>query len=412
MPRFRVVRLQLPGSWRDGWLYKDTLLLWSRSGSLYWIPLEVLLELITRQTNKALAILCECLLFRNDWKFGQPFRKLISVEGVLPALLRDYSFDQREVVVQLPSVPVEEARMESAPGLALDTHLYANRVYVASTEGLFESYFDPQHPRTPYSAVQHLDVRTAKVSARYLSLNASAEDEGLWFAPIRAGDDWRSSLPNKLSMSRVAGYSLAASFASRNLLNYKDSPTPGFLRAQAVKERPHQWAAYDDWRVLRYEPERDIQRLALRALRTQSKVSLASAEELGATSLSEAPPAVLGNSEYRLLVHWQEQLRVIDVSAHPGKDVEARPDRQFAQLQLSRASPDEVLEVYPIAGGFLAELFSEVRLLTPRASYLLFDESAARIRTFPQSRRYRDVALIVGEDSCNLVGFLELKGGA
>jgi hypothetical protein len=409
MPTFRVVRVQVPGAWRDGWLYKDHLLLWSRAGSLYWIPLGVLLELINRHANKALGVLCECLLFRNDWKSGEPFRKLVSVEGVLPALLRDYSYDQHEAIVKLPTAPLEEARMEPAPGLALDTQVYANRVYVASSEGLFESYFDPQHPRRSYPAAQHLDVRTAKVSARYSSLNASAEDEGLWFAPIHIGDDWFTSLQGELSMSRVAGTSLAASFASRNLLNYKDSPTPGFLRAQAEKARPHQQAIYDDWRVLRYEPEREIQRLALGALRSQSKVSLASVGEDGAVPLTETPPSVLGNSEYRLLVHWQEQLRVIDVSAYPGKDVEARPDKRFAQVQLPDASPDQVLEVYPIGAGFLVELFSEVRLLTPRASYLLFDEPAARIRTFPQSRRYRDVALIMGEDSCNLVGFLELR---
>jgi hypothetical protein len=410
VPGFKVVRLELPGDWRDGWLYREQLLLWSRSGQFYWMPLAGLLDVVTREATPSLSLLSECLLFRNDWKSGQLFRKFLSVEGVTPALLRDYRRGQWETSIRLPNVPVEPVPSEATPGVVLDTSMYANRVYVASTEGLFESYFNPEEPLIRHPVIRRLEVRTAKVAARYLSLNASTEDEGLWFAPILVGqgywEDWPPPSTN-LDMTRVADYSLAVSFTSPHLLNYKASPTPGFLRAEAVRARSHERALYDEWRILRYEPERDIERLAVYALMTQHRVELTRAEE-HAASLPDDPPLVLGNSGYRLLTYWQDRLHVVDIFADSRRGIEARPDKPFAKSNLPQTLPDDVLAVYPIAGGFLVELFDELRLVTPRASYLLFDGPAARVRTFPRSRRYQEVALVVGENSCHLVGFLEL----
>jgi hypothetical protein len=178
------------------------------------------------------------------------------------------------------------------------------------------------------------------------------------------------------------------------------------LRAEAVKVRS-QPALYDEWRILRYDAEREIERLAAYALMTQHRVRLTLAEE-HAASIPEDPPLVLGNSGYRLLTYWQDRLHVVDIFADPRRGIEARPDQPFAESNLPKTSPDEVLAVYPIAGSFLVELFDELRLLTPRASYKLFEGPAARVRTFPRSRRYQEMALIVGEKSCHLVGFLEL----
>ena len=107
MPEFKVVRVELPGDWRDGWLYREQLLLWSRAGQFYWMPIAGLLDIIAREATPSLSLLSECLLFRNDWKSGQPFRKFLSVEGVIPALLRDYKRGQREITIRLSNVPVE-----------------------------------------------------------------------------------------------------------------------------------------------------------------------------------------------------------------------------------------------------------------------------------------------------------------
>lgn len=373
------------------------------------MPTTALVDLVRQETNPSLTVLTEYLIFRNDWKSSEQFRKLLSVRGVHSALLRGFGSERSEATVRIGGVPVDNLPTERVPGIALDTSLYANRVYVASTEGLFESYFNPADPRIQYPLIQRLEVRTAKVAARYLSLNASTEDEGLWFAPILIGQGYWDEWPPQsrdLNMDRVAEYSLAASFASRHLLNYKNSPTPGFLRAEAVRERAHDRAAYDEWRVVNYEAERDIERLALHALMHQDKARLSLVEK-DRDPLPDERPVVLGNSGYRLLLNWQDESHVIDISAFQGKDIEARPDRRFGRAQLPHASPEEVLAVYPMAAGFLVELLDEVRLLTPNGSYLLFEGSAARVRTFPHSRRYQDVALIVGEDGCHLVGFLE-----
>jgi hypothetical protein len=90
-----------------------------------------------------------------------------------------------------------------------------------------------------------------------------------------------------------------------------------------VRSQP---ARYDEWRILRYDAEREIERLAAYALMTQHRVRLILAEEHTA-SIPEDPPLVLGNSGYRLLTYWQDRLHVVDIFADRRRGIEARPDQ-------------------------------------------------------------------------------------
>ena len=116
---------------------------------------------------------------------------------------------------------------------------------------------------------------------------------------------------------------------------------------------------------------------------------------------------VLGNSAYRLLIRWQDSLQVVDISAYAGKEIEARPDPAYRTKRDFDLVPSSVLKTYAIGAGFLIELVDEIRLITPRGSYPLIRERAARIRTFVHARRYQDTALVVGENGISLIGFFE-----
>jgi len=370
------------------------------------IPVERILAAIAKETDAPTAAGLEYLLFRNDWKNSDQFRKISSLPGVAQSIRRAVKATDGEVTVDPAGLSLEPLSTEPAPGTLLDSHIYANRLYCASTEGLFESYLFENHTM-PSPQTQLLSLRCADVSAGYGCVNVSTGEEGLWYQPVLFGD--RRMFEKPRPFEQVAAVSLGNSYASRHLLNYVGRGAPQFLRADAEKRRMGDYAEYDEWQVRGYQEPRNLRRAAIHALESQGMavVDEDSDEDSDEHAELDGNFDVLGNSNFRLLVQWSNRLRVLDVAAYEDKDITVRPDKRFERASAIQLGPDEILETYAFGGGFLVESFSDVRLLTETGSHILFEQPAARVRTFSSSRRYQDVAAIVTEDALYLVGFLE-----
>jgi hypothetical protein len=402
--KFGIVRIHIPGDWRDVWLYKEHMLLWSRDGFLHVVPVRQIIRHLEQEVSLTTAVILEHLLFRNDWKASEQFRRMLEIPSLRKLFAQSIRECSKNVVVVPASIGGASAT-ESAPGVLLDAEIYANRVYLATTEGLFESYFSPKDPLNSEPLFARLEHRVSRVAARYGSVNAAAEDKGLWFAQLTFGED---RLPEGESerFQRIADQSLSVSFSSRNLLNYTEDPIPAFLRANAVRERLHTNANWEEWRVLGYERPTDISRLARFALRSASRrIAL---KDAGSVVDVDESVTALGNWEYRLLLAWQGALHTVNLSAYDEHDIEARSG-SFHRVDISNIDPEaDILSTYPIAGGFLAELFDRILLITPNGAQAFFAGPAARIRTFLKSRRYQDVAAVVEEHGVSLVGSFDL----
>jgi hypothetical protein len=401
--KFEVVRIRVDGDWCDGWLYKEHMLLWARDGFLHVLPIKRIIQYLERETGSTTAVVLEYLLFRNDWKASEQFRRILEI----PTLKRRFVQSIRSCrdVITIPEALTEAVSIEATPGILLDTEIYANRVYLATTEGLFESYFNSKLARVDQPMVARLGHRTRQVCARYGSVNAAAEEEGLWFAPVLFGEErWQEN--GETSFERIAESSLSASFSSRNLLNYTEDPTPAFLRAEAVREKLHARANWDEWRVVSYQRPADITQLTELALRSAHRVEFGAAD--AAVRAEDGSITALGNWDYRLLLSWGRSLHTINLSAYEEHDIEARPG-SFNQVDIDGIDPSvDILSTYPIAGGFLVELFDRILLITPTGAHAFFQGAAGRIKTFTQSRRYQDVALIVEENGLSLIGSFQI----
>lgn len=406
MGNLRVLRLRLPGMWSDGWLYKEHLILWSRTGTSHVVGLDELAREVRKETTATLAVAADYLIFRNDWKASEQFRSLCTVPGIQRSLLQDFPSEGGEITVQLKSFAPAPILSEAVPGFILDSNVYANRLYVGSTEGLFEGRFYPDDPEGRNPLVQRLTFRVNAISAKYSVVNSSAEESGLWFGHVDFGDDrWWAE---HRQFGRIAEVSFDNSFASVNLLNYTDDTFPTFLRAQTARARPHENAEYDEPRVLRYESQADIRQVTAAAIGSSRKrgqpekpQTTKNLERRDVSSLQ-----VLGNSRYRLLVMSAGSLQVVNVSAHPGRGIAARTNSKFQVQHDTGISSEAVLKTYAIDTGFLVELADEIRLITPHGSYSLMRRPTARVRTFIHSRRYQDAVLVVEEDGVSLLGFL------
>jgi hypothetical protein len=400
------MRIRVPGQWADGWLYREHLLLWSRTNECYVLPLSELRRSVTTTDGPVTAALADYLIFRSDWKLSEQLQILGHVPGIHGALNAALA-DNNEAALAVDLSNLMPVYNDTPPGLALDSALYANRVYVATTEGLFESRFNPNFADGVSAIERRLEDRVAVVTAKYSAVNCSARDAGLTFAPITFDDDDRWWDQPHDYFESVAEQSQRHSWAGRHILNYSESSVPNLLWSEAVYERVNDRARFDEWRVLGFSRPADISAMTIEALRTSHRVRLMDVAQQASGSDSDEIE-VLGNANYRLLIRWNETVRVLDVSGDDRSGPAVRPDRRFERARLgTEIGSGNVLSTHGVRSGFVIELDNEVRLLTSQASYLLAPVRAARVRTFEHSRRYRDVVLTVEEEQISIYGFLE-----
>lgn len=397
--KLHIMRLDLPGLWSDGWLYKEHLILWGRDGLMHVLPLSDITNWLGDLQYPSLEVIADFLIFRNDWKTSEQFGRLFSLRGIEKSFIGNFPKETGDIVIQLDDATPTIVKSEKVPGTILDSAIYANRVYVGSTLGLFETRFDPDNPVRSNPLADRMSQRVSTVTAAYSAVNGSAGEGGLWFGRMNFDDGpwWRE----KGNFKQIADYSTDNSFADVNLLNYTDEAFPGFLRSETVKEQPRDQTVRENRRITGYRESTDIAQLMTSALTSNRKVKYRT-PDLGFVVDGEAE--VLGNSGNRLLVAWNESLQVVDLSLHRNQDLAVKPDSSYQGIAGLGIDPYSILDTHAFGKGFLVELSGEVRLINSQGSFTLISEPVARIRTFARSRRYREVVLLVRETGVSLLG--------
>jgi hypothetical protein len=397
--KLHVLRLDLPGLWSDGWLYKENLVLWSRSGLPHVVRLADLAAEIKELGDPPLEAVADHLLFHTEWKIGQQFTRLLLIPGIEEQFIAGFP-ESGEIIIPMDRVLPVPVAADPVPGVILDSAIYANRVYLGTIEGLFETRFDPDNPTSYNPLVSRMQKRVSVITAGYSAVNGSAGEDGLWFGRMHFGDEpWWDE---KSSFRQVADFSRSNSFADVNLLNYTGDAFPGFLRSETSKEKQRGNSERDDRQITGYRESADIGSLMTSALtKKRNARSIYPKQDLG---LSSDSAEVLGNSGKRLLVAWDDSLRVVDLSMQRDRDLAAKQDKTFQTVANLEIDPYAILDTHAFGKGFLVELSKEVRLINSQGSFTLIAEPVARIRTFSRSRRYKEVVLLIRETGVSLLG--------
>lgn len=400
-----TLRVSIPGDWRDAWMYKEKLFLWSRSGRIHFCDLTSILETVRKASGPSTAALVEYLILRNDWKSSGSFRRLMELPDVRSAFLQEFREGGGELAVVLKELQTKVVPGSEPTGYMYDCQLYANRLFEATSEGFFISYLNPKYLDRYLSIDQVLDFETVAVKAKYSCVNVSAEGRGLWFSPLDFTGDYED--PFEAQIEQVADSSISCSFASRNLLNYTDAPVPGFLKAHEDRGFPHARAQYEDWKVTGYEQQIDISSLTMEAVAASKRVTY---DDLPVEHIKKpvAQPTVIGNSNYRMLVEQADKLHVVNISAYPADSVAARRDSAFKVSSITEFDASQIISTHAIASGFVVELYDKVIAITHNGAFDIYQNPAARVRSFGESRRHQDVTAVIGEDDVSLIGFLDL----
>ena len=410
------VKMTIPGEWQEVWLYKDLLLLWDRQGSTYVAAVDSLVDEIRRRYDERVAYLAKLMLFRYDWKSGEQFRFLMEIPSVRAEVIAPFS--DQSLQITLPSSIMKLSGLRSFEGAFLDSEVYANRVYMASTSGLFEAVLDPKHPFDDTAFTPLLEGRVSSVAAKYLSVNASVQDTGLQFSPIHLGRGTYADEPSAQGFRQVAGTSLKASFAARHLLNYTGGFEAEFLRGRGESGVPHDNARFDSWQLTSFDQPRSVSSLLKSTI--FGPPGFATVKEPPSKGYSpgsdpqenftDSIVRVMGNSNYRVLVHAGGNFSVVDLRALDEEDLTARRDKSFAAARPPAIRVDEVLATYAFGAGFIVEQYDALTLYDRDGSHLLYAGEAARVRTFPNSTRYKETLAIIGENEVAIVGPQQFTG--
>ena len=382
----RVIRISLPGQWADGWLYKEHLILWSFTGEMHVLPMVELIRLIREQAPPSFAVAADYAIFRNDWKGSEQFRRLRTMTEFTEALHWGFGGGEAPAGIVVDSCLPVPVPGDPVPGTLLDASLYANRVYLASTDGLFETRFDPDKPKYSHPLVRRLDHEVCAINAKYGVINASAGGQGLLFAPVSFDDTnwWRQDQ----DFVTIAERSFDNSFASFHVLNYTGDSYPALLRAETRPGRSRERTEFQESQVTGYQPGTDIGKFVL-------------------APIGGERTEVLGNSAHRLLLRRGDILQVVSISVSQEGELTAKLDRRYGIRGEHEAPLSPVLRTHAVGAGFVLETADGIHLYTPGGSYQLGTEQTATIRTFVNARRHQDTILIIEPDHISLCGFLE-----
>lgn len=390
----------IPGNWRDGWIYKESLYLLDRSGVFFHTPVERIIQRVELIYGPAATFLVEATIFRSgDWKPGAIFKRACAV----PSTYHEFA--------QVPNIVIDADILRPLPRLSVDSYVYdlefyANRLYMASEEGLIEAYVPSRRPADAESPHVGRLGEVQGVAAGYGMLLASAGEDGLLQGPIYFGEDAPPASADE-NLRRADTHSDEAEFSGYSVINYKtDERGSGaaILRSQTQLETVTQ-ASYPSYRVTHLERPADLDAVASEALKGRKKVKVSE----GRTG--DPKGRVVANSKNKLLVALEGNIGVLQVNhAGPGAthDLDISPNslwkNEIAKGQLA-SFVDKADSIVGIRSGFLVEEERQVTCFTAKGSLPLVNEPVGTIRTFPRAYRVNDTVLMTVSGGCLLVGF-------
>lgn len=401
MKRLIQFSVRIPGEWMDVWLYKGSVLLWSPDGHIYWLSLDDLTTEVAQQRGAASRLLSEYLIFRNDWKVGEQFRSFQRIDGLVPTLVNQAVGEEETTVFESSLNPSPIPNTDRIEGYLLDIAVTGNRIFSATTEGLFETEFNPEFPETENDTVRNVEGRVNSVAINGSRAAIAMEEAGLRTGEIEfgGGRDWASQ---STSFEIIDEYAINASYSSYNLLNYNGEKTPEFLRAKKTHIPATGKQAFGRTVIVEHEKPVSIAApLAEAALSTLRKNSRIEVDDL----------YVVGNSNFRLLVSdGVEYAAVINLGwGSPAERRGIAPNREFKQSDLDAKSIAAASTTQELKSGFVLEGFDYLGLMTEHGLHQMPGEAVLRTRTFPRSRRHADSYAVVRNHHVDLVGFLELN---
>lgn len=359
-----VFHIALEGAYEDGFLYMGQLLAVRDDRALVQADLANLIP--QAYDDPAKLLVAEMFLLRNDFITQPGAARLLSIPSVHSEIEAIASSARMEVDEE-EWIETDDFSRILPEGDVLDLCVYNKRLFIGTTMGMVHSDLieDAQDVRLA-RATKRTDARCLAVTARSGTVVASCGDEGLFI-----NYDEFDELDRPLSSKGLHfdNRSLRAGWLGFNLVNYS-SPIDAESFRSKFDRRERASAvitsmARDD-KLLEGE--------------TSDWTDLTFSFNSHNTFFTRAAG---GAFRVRTRTWYSGRLGKVENSYE--------------------GSIEQPVSVHSCDAGLIVETFDRVLLLTENGASTLFEGQAIAVRTFPNSKHYRNIALIVADDSLHLI---------
>lgn len=382
----KITKLFIPGSYEDAYLYMGRLIILTEERSVRTYNLDYIVEAIEQRLPNTIPI--PTMMFsRNDWLAGIQFQSLMRNKVVYQALLD--AFDK----FPLPNFsldrgfPLEEQELALRDPAILDMLIYNGRLYVGATNGFYQVNIDWEKNDFAQLAQpeKKLGLRCLSTSARYGTVNASCNEAGLYTFIDDFG--WWNQEKAGVKL-HLADKSLRTTWMDQDIVNYPSYDHPYLFKSSFEKkttgvEREGKvlTAVSDNSSDLNYLFGMAQQKYHIQAENVQFAYN--SNHKLFVSTLE-------GNFFSLQLEHTNDILRL-------------------KKSTISTQNIGRALTVNPCKLGPVVETSRNVLLISDKdgQAYLLSDSGAITVRTFPRSRRFQNIVVVVHEDGLYLVSVFD-----
>lgn len=371
----KAVRLHIAGAFEDAFVYMGRLLLLTGEGSIQAISMASTLDQVARgRARKALGVLFE----RNDRMHA---KGLIRAAGSAVGSNRELTRLASEAIAVKPVVEAE-IKLGIDYTVPLDLLTYYRRVYIATDRGLFSQDLDFDAPSTRGvgSPQRRTEPSCLAVTARYGTVNASCEDDGLFQSVDEFG--WLGGADSRV-MSKTAQRSRRTSWLNQGFVNYSDGGTLSLFETKTIPV-PQKGGDEHEGRAIQSVHESDS---AGRSLR----------ERLEAAELSPRDAIHVWSSLSGLFVQAHDGLFYLKFTNDSEEMDPSSPETERQAIRLGGGF-SSVLSARTFGRGTVVETDDSVIAFENQQTHVLVEKPAISVRSFPSSRWYRRVIAVVLED--------------
>ncbi|MGB8646968.1 MAG: hypothetical protein WCF84_17155 [Anaerolineae bacterium] len=261
----------------------------------------------------------------------------------------------------------------------LDIAIYNRRIYLAADSGLYHLDTDMGNNEIEMLSplIKRHDARSMSTLAGYGSVNVSCGDEGLFSGFDEFG---RTGLEKPQPLRRVAEKSQRTSWANHDLINYANGTNPVLLKGIGEKTDSRGFEA--ERTVLT-----DFNPITLDLGYLLNDVSFPDLKNSGSVK-------AVYNSDNRLFIHTSSgQFIIVGLRKREGEPVVT-----FRRVYQTEETNLRILSMHPASFGLVLETDDRILIFTNGKFYPILDSEVLSVRTFNQSKRYRNIVLTTTEE--------------
>ena len=387
-----ITKLFIPGRYEDAYIYMGRLILVTGDLSFRHHNLNDLIERLELKNSRNLPA-ARFLFARNDWFSTEQFRLQMRNPDIADAYVRAiHGLGEMVVLDNLTSAEGEQD-LKIEMNALLDITVYRRRVYLAADTGFFDMEIEWENDELPISRRRkRLDTQCYSLSTSYGTANASCGDAGLFsFYDDFDTLNWSSSNVPYREPEKTADTSLRSGWFGEDLINYTGKTDATILHGQTHElDRPTAGERKVVTGLSKYRSDMDF---LFQGLKLKYK-------------LAREDVDFLWNSTATLYVQTKTN-HFYSAGIKIGDDGERtlRFSKEF------NGGIGRILAATMVRAGkspaLVAEAYDRVAVLVGGRWQIVTEGQALTVRTFPGSKRYKNLIAITLDDGVMLASIFD-----